>query len=133
MSHPSRPLLYRARSERLEKVPSGAEAPVSKFGLWARVNSSPALLLKKDAIEWGTIDCVGYRPNARGIQEGKMRRSLNGLVASFFVLAFVFGTVESATAALRAGAARVDITPRANPSNPDRKSTRLNSSHLGIS
>jgi len=47
-----------------------------------------------------------------------MRRSLNGLVASFFVLAFVFGTVESATAALRAGAARVDITPRANPSNP---------------
>ena len=47
-----------------------------------------------------------------------MRRFSNGLLAGFFALIFVFGAVANASGALRAGAAKVDITPRADPSNP---------------
>jgi neutral ceramidase len=47
-----------------------------------------------------------------------MRRFSNGLLAGFFALVFVFVAVANASAALRAGAARVDITSPADPKNP---------------
>jgi neutral ceramidase len=49
---------------------------------------------------------------------GKMRQVMNNLVACFFALVFVFGAATHASAALRVGAARVDITPPADANNP---------------
>jgi len=50
-------------------------------------------------------------------KRGKMRRLSNGLFASFFALVLVLGTVAKASAELRAGAGKVDITPAVDPAN----------------